>query len=224
MPDVATLSNLATALGTLVLAVATFASIRSANRSARVAERALLQTLKPVLVPSRVTDPAEKLMWQDRHWAKLYGGRAVAEIAEDNIYLAISLRNVGSGIGVIQGWYLNAPYAVATPHHREQDQFRVQGRDLYIAAGDTSFWQAALRDKEDELYQPVRDAIEAREPFAVELLYSDHEGGQLAISWVSVLPMSHPDPETGELIEEWLPTVSRHWSLDGSDPRHTGAD
>ena len=62
MPDVATLSNLATALGTLVLAVATFASIRSANRSARVAERALLQTLKPVLVPSRVTDPAEKLM------------------------------------------------------------------------------------------------------------------------------------------------------------------
>lgn len=172
------------------------------------------------MVPSRVTDPAEKLMWQDRHWAKLPGGRAVAEIVEDNIYLAASVRNVGSGIGVIQGWYLNSPRALAPQHHRNQDEFRVQGRDLYIASGDTSFWQAALRDKEDELYQPIRDAIEAREGFAVELLYSDHEGGQLAITWLSILPISHPDPDTGELVEEWLPTASRHWTLDGSDPRH----
>ena len=36
---------LATAGGTLVLAVATFSSVRSANRSARVAERSLLAGL-----------------------------------------------------------------------------------------------------------------------------------------------------------------------------------
>ena len=38
--DWATVASLATAGGTLVLAVATFASIRSSNRSARIAERA----------------------------------------------------------------------------------------------------------------------------------------------------------------------------------------
>jgi hypothetical protein len=37
-----TISALATATGTLVLAVATFASVRSANRAARVAEQAFL--------------------------------------------------------------------------------------------------------------------------------------------------------------------------------------
>jgi hypothetical protein len=37
-----------TAIGTLVLAAATFASIRSANRSARNAERALQIGLRPV--------------------------------------------------------------------------------------------------------------------------------------------------------------------------------
>ncbi|HEY4024555.1 MAG TPA: hypothetical protein VGM75_38120 [Pseudonocardiaceae bacterium] len=212
MPDVATLSNLATALGTLVLAVATFASIRSANRAARVAERALQQNLKPVLSPSLTSDPEQKLMWQDRHWAHLHGGRASVEIVDDRIYLAISLRNVGSGIGVLQGWYINVPLPTIAPAgHRAAEQFRAQGRDLYIAPGDTSFWQAAVRDKEDEFYQPVRDSIEAREPFGVELLYSDHEGGQLAISWVSVLPI---------LDDEWVPTVARHWTLNGSDPRH----
>jgi hypothetical protein len=221
VPDVATLSNLASALGTLVLAVATFASIRSSNRSARVAERALLQNLKPVMSPSLNSDAYQKLMWQDRHWARLYGGRAVAEVVDDRIYLAVSLRNVGAGIGVLQGWYLNLPLPTVTPTgHRAVEEFRPQGRDIYIAPGDTSFWQAAVRDKEDEFYQPVRDAIEAREPFGVELLYSDHEGGQLAISWVSLLPISRPAPETGEPIEEWLPTISRHWTLNGSDPRH----
>ena len=208
------MSNLATALGTLVLAVATFASIRSANRSARVAERALLQNLKPVLATSRQGDPTEKLTWQDRFWARLDGGRAIARIEDDNIYLAISLRNVGAGIGVLQGWQITVPYATSPPEHRARDEFRPQGRDLYIAAGDTGFWQAALRDKEDEFYQPLRDAIEAREPFAVELLYSDHEGGQFAISWIGIRPL------TKEGEEDWLPSVARHWTLTGADPRH----
>lgn len=216
MPDVATLSNLATALGTLVLAVATFASIRSANRSARVAERALLQNLKPVLVTSRAGDPDEKLVWQDQFWRHLPGGRGIAALDEDNIYLAISLRNVGSGIGVLQGWYLTVPYSFAPPEHRPVEQFRPQGRDLYIAAGDTGYWHAAVRDKEDEFYQPLRDAIEAREPFAVELLYSDHEGGQLSITWIGMRP-TRKDGDDG-----WLPSVARHWTLNGADPRHNG--
>jgi hypothetical protein len=49
--DWVTISALSTAGGTLVLAGATFASVRSANRAARVAERSLLAGLRPVLVP-----------------------------------------------------------------------------------------------------------------------------------------------------------------------------
>ena len=61
MTDWSTIASLATAGGTLVLAVATFASIRSANRSARVpersartAERSLLAGQRPLLVNSRL--------------------------------------------------------------------------------------------------------------------------------------------------------------------------
>jgi hypothetical protein len=64
MADWPTIASLATAGGTLVLAVATFSSVRSgqratriAERSTQIAERALLIGLRPVLVPSRVTDP-----------------------------------------------------------------------------------------------------------------------------------------------------------------------
>ncbi len=57
MADWVTISALATAGGTLVLAVATFSSVRSSNRSARVAERALMAGLRPVLMPSHLEGP-----------------------------------------------------------------------------------------------------------------------------------------------------------------------
>ena len=46
MADWQTIGALATAGGTLVLAVATFGAIRSANRSARVAEQAMLMGMR----------------------------------------------------------------------------------------------------------------------------------------------------------------------------------
>jgi len=61
MVDWATISALGTAGDTLVLAVATFALVRSASRSARAAEWSLLAGLRPLLLPSRIQDPAEKI-------------------------------------------------------------------------------------------------------------------------------------------------------------------
>jgi hypothetical protein len=57
--DWATIANLATALGTLILAVATFSAVRSANLMARVAQQSLLVGLRPVLMATRRDDPAE---------------------------------------------------------------------------------------------------------------------------------------------------------------------
>lgn len=65
MADWATISSMATAGGTLVLAIATFGSIRSANRSARVAELSLLAGLRPLLIPSREDDPPERVRFGD---------------------------------------------------------------------------------------------------------------------------------------------------------------
>ena len=61
MADWSTISSLATAGGTLILALATFSSVRSANRSARVAESALQLNLRPLLFPSHDTDRTERI-------------------------------------------------------------------------------------------------------------------------------------------------------------------
>ncbi len=66
MADWVTISSLATAGGTLVLAVATFASVRSANRAARVAEQSLLANMRPVLMPDRPDDPEQKMILRPR--------------------------------------------------------------------------------------------------------------------------------------------------------------
>src|SRR6202011_1224867 len=85
-----TISSLATGLGTLVLAVATFASVRSANRSARLAELALQEQRRPVLTQSRLEDPVQKIMFFEGRWVHAGGSRGVAEHVDGNVYLAIS--------------------------------------------------------------------------------------------------------------------------------------
>ena len=80
--DWVTISALATAGGTLILAVATFMSVRSANRAARAAERSLLAGLRPVLMPSRLQDLPQKVSFLDVHWVTIEGGHAAFEVTQ----------------------------------------------------------------------------------------------------------------------------------------------
>jgi hypothetical protein len=210
LADWATIGSLATAAGTLVLAGATYSSVRSANRSARIAERTLLLGLRPVLVSSREDDRAESVSWYGRHHALVPGGRAHLEESDGAVYIAVNLRNVGAGLGVLQGWHLSDE---PPRSHREPppvEAFRRQIRDLYIAAGDTGFWQTSLRDPDDQLASDMRAAIAERKPLSLYLLYGDHEGGQLTISLFGLLA-----DEGNERLAE----IGRHWTLDTPDPR-----
>jgi hypothetical protein len=207
--DWATISSLATAGGTLVLALATFSSVRSANRAARVAERALMAGLTPVLVPARSDDPPQKIFWVDEHWTRLEGGTAAIEVVDDVIYLSVPLRNVGAGLAVLQAW---RPWPEADTERQRppMEEFRPQSRDIYVPVGDVGFWQGAFRDVDDPLYAQMRDTVLSRRRFQVDLCYTDHEGGQRTISRFALTPVGD---------DRWLPTVGRHWTIDVPDPR-----
>ena len=214
--DWGTASSLATAAGTLVLAVATFAAVRSSNRSALIAEVALQEQRRPILVPSRLDDPTQKLNFADGQWIKTDGGYGAAHLVNGNVYLAISLRNVGNGIGVCQGWAVRAGLSLTSqaPTHMDEEQFRLQTRDLYIPGGDIGMWQAALRHHEDPLRAALAAAIEEGGPITVELLYSDLTGRQRAITRFGML---QPNPEGAP--EKRFTTMSRVWFLDFQGPR-----
>jgi hypothetical protein len=207
--DWPTWASLATAAGTLVLALATFASVRSANRSARVAERALQEQRRPVVVHSRLDDPTQKIMFVDGHWVQVAGSGAVAEQLDANVYLAMSLRNVGAGIGVLQAWNARAGLDTSLEHAPEQS-FRTQTRDLYIPAGDIGLWQGALRDPSEDAYGVLAEAAAKRETISIDLLYTDQVGGQRTITRFQVVPV-------GE--DRWVASVGRHWYLDEAGPR-----
>ena len=216
----ATLASVATALGTLVLAIATFSAIKSANQSARVAERALLAGLRPVLMPTRREDSTQKVNFGDNKWMELPGGSAAAEIGYDDpdnpksgtegvVYLGFPLRNAGSGIAVLHGWIFYPDWH-RVEHPPELSEFRRQNRDLYVPAGDIGFWQAAFRDDQDPQYEQARHAVAERQPWTIELLYGDHEGGQRTVTRFTALPRAG---------NGWLASSSRHWNIDGPDPR-----
>jgi hypothetical protein len=213
-----------TAIGTLVLAVATFASVRSGNRAGRNAERAYQAGLRPVLFASRAHDTLQKVRWGDGHWAALPAGRAILQEEGGVVYMAMSLQNVGTGTAVILGWRVDSGQIINPNATRaemlEQPQmvrpdpgtFRPQTRDLYSPPHDLSFWQAAIRTRDDPDRARVEAALAGHEMLLIDLLYGDQEGGQRTMSRFSIT--KYPGSDT-----EWFPAVVNHWYLDRDGPR-----
>ncbi|MFF1876454.1 hypothetical protein [Leifsonia sp. NPDC058230] len=213
MIDWALIAELGTAVGTTVLAIATFTSTRSANRSARLAERALLEGLRPILLSSNWSDAPQKVRFVEGKWLTVHGGRAALEITKDVVYLVLSVRNAGTGVAVLHGWYLpESPTAPITP----ADQFHRLTRDIYVPSNDAGFCQVAVRDTQSTAYQRAVDGAR-REGFAVDVLYGDAEGSQRVVSrfYVTRGPADRPGGDDSE----WLLTVFRHWNLDLPNPR-----
>jgi hypothetical protein len=211
MADWATISALATAGGTLVLAAATFSSVRSGSRAARIAERSLLAAQRPMLIPSSEEDPPERVMFGEGHRVTVNGHAAVLEVLDERIYMAIGLRNAGAGIGVLHGWRV-APYELGTPHERPRlNEFRRQQRDLYIPATGRGFWQGAIRDPADPAYAGLCAAAEDGTRLTLDLLYSDNEGGQRAIARFGITVNEDGSGRSANVL--------RYWNIDRDDPR-----
>lgn len=188
--------------------------MRSANRAARTAERALLEGLRPLLVASRLQDPPEKISFVDLHWVRVDGGHGSVEVTDDVICMAIALGNVGRGMVVLHGWFATRGATSDTrPDHAPVADFRRLTRDLYVPPGDLGFWQGALRDPTEAAFQELRTAPSAGESVTIELLYGDQEGGQRAISRFALLPHEVDGRQV------WITAVSRHWHLDRAAPR-----
>jgi hypothetical protein len=223
--DWVTISSLATAGGTLVLAVATFSSVRSANRAARAAERSLLAGTRPVLVPSHEDDPDQRVMFGDGVWLTVPGHTGVIKLHDNGLYMAMGIRNAGSGLLVIHGWRATpGPSAEAfgsdvvrlANERPELDDFIRQSRDLYIPAGDSGFWQGAIRDPADPRHRPLVQAKHDGRRILIDLLYGDYQGGQRAIARFTV-----NTDDRRERDERWIrdASVVRYWNVDEDDPR-----
>jgi hypothetical protein len=210
MADTATIASLATAVGTLVLAVATFASTRSANHSARVAERALDLNLRPVLIPAHEWDEAERITFYDEI-VQLRGGFATVEDRSGNLYFAAQLRNVGAGIGVLTSWLVEAgPDMPITINGGlplpDLTTFVDQQRSLYVPPGDVGYWQGAIRETDTDRgdAEALRRAIDAQSRLTIYLRYGDMDGGHDTVSRFTLIPDENGD---------WLFGIVRHWTV-----------
>jgi hypothetical protein len=207
-----------TSIGTLVLAVATFASVRSANRSARIAEQALLVGTRPLLVGGRPDEAGATVQYADgRRLAVPSGDQALVSDQDGVVYLALLVRNAGAGFAVIEGYRLQAESAdevagdpAGAARHRRgdpspaADEFHVQQRDIFVAPGDSGIWQAALRDPAGALEARTRAALATRGRLTVDVLYADQQGDQRSATRFVLLARDDGG---------WSCDVARHWRL-----------
>jgi len=133
----------------------------------------------------------------------------------------MSLRNVGAGLAVLQGWRayevadadgeseLGWRKSVLTETPPATEDLRSLTRDQYISSGDIGIWQGAVRDSADPLHATLLKASRQPRLSVLDLLYTDQVGGQRTISRFGLMP-----DETG-----WQAAAARHWYLDASAPR-----
>ena len=119
------------------------------------------------------------------------------------------LRVITSGDGPPSEFYYDGKTMMAFEPVATHD-VRTLSRDLYVPSGDIGIWQGALRDSDHEWHAPLRDVIDRRSRFTIELLYTDNVGDQRTISRFTVTP-------TGD--DGWMASVGRHFYLDGPAPR-----
>lgn len=61
------------------------------------------------------------------------------------VYLAVSIRNVGSGVAVLHGWHVQAGLQTQRSHP-PLEEFTTQNLDIYVAPDGNGLWLSALRD------------------------------------------------------------------------------
>jgi hypothetical protein len=120
------------------------------------------------------------------------------------------LRNVGAGLALLHGWYPRASVAYSDTPPADIDEFRRLTVDLYVAPNGPGYWEGAIRDETEALHEEFLRVVTERQPFTIELLYGDQEGGQRTISRCLVMPASDGG---------WFSQIARHWNIDRADPR-----
>ena len=212
MADWVTISSLATAGGTLVLAAATFASVRSANRAARVAEVSVMANLRPLLMPSRLDDYRQKVNFMRAHeWLYVEGGHGAVRVDDDAVLLCASVRNVGAGTAVLHGWRLFTGDRFSAPTERPvPEELTRFTRDIFVPADSVGFWQGTFRDPTSDAFAAAKRAVEERQDLVVDVLYGDLEGGQRTVTRFTIVPAGDTD---------WLVFAGRVWNIDRADPR-----
>ncbi len=73
-----------------------------------------------------------------------------------------------------------------------------------MPSGELGFWQVAVRDPQAQLHRDLDLAIDTRGRVTVDVLYTDHDGGQPTITRFVLL---------ADDSERWRCDVTRHWTL-----------
>ena len=131
-----------------------------------------------------------------------------AEATDNAVYLVMSLRNVSTGTAVLHGWWLTDHTGVNdSPSIDEMTRLT---RDIFVAAGDTGFWQGSFRDPSSDAFREARRLVDGRETIGLAVMYGDIEGGQRTITRFAMVPT--PDGR-------YIVSAGRVWNIDRPAPR-----
>ena len=171
----------------------------------------MLAAQRPTLIPSHEDDAPERVRFVDGVVLEVPGHGGAVRCQDDNIYMAIALRNGGSGVALIHAWRAQGGDPSTAQDRPRLEDFRHQTRDLFVPSGETGFWQGAIRDRDDPAYDAVHDSATERQGVIIDILYGDHEGAQKGIVRFLVSEWPNVEGDRADIVRYW------NIDVDGTD-------
>jgi len=205
---------------TTLLAIVTFALVCATYLMAQTAKRQFGRQLLPILIPSRIRDPIRKVYFSNNTWQMLYGDQVLVD-SVDTLYVAIPLRNIGSGTAVVRGLSIPdvGPDDDALPRRRPSLKNLIAAKtDLLLGPGDISHLsidsEAQTADRQRHALQTQVERIDRDSGVYLDILHCDHVRRQHNITRIELAQVSEKSSSSGTTSgAEHIARAVKHWPL-----------
>lgn len=195
---------------TIALAVAT---VTVALLSARQIKHNLL----PIMVPARPDGRKRVARFTLEKHVTIRNADTYAEFDGDGVCLAVCLRNIGSGVAVLKGFDAS-PNDSAEPASYDVpslSRFASALHALYLGPGDAAYLAifTSLDSSRTDAYEVVQETVPNGASLLLDLVYTDHSGGQLTISRLELEWATDVDRYVAKVARYWRPSKIKRWKV-----------
>jgi hypothetical protein len=189
---------------TLGLGAATVLLAGIAAWSALVAARGYRRSLLPIVVPARPDGRDRTARFGPERHVVLPNADTYTVVQDEKVYVALCIANIGPGIAVIRGTAAaSVRFRGDPPPDRCPPLTGLCDTRQEIYAGPSDPACLALTADDGELLTVLKAAITSHQPFALDLVYSDHTRRQMTVVRIEFFFASDVDRYVARAVAYW---------------------
>jgi hypothetical protein len=193
---------------TIALAGTTMLVAVPAAWSALLSARQMKRNLLPIITPARPDGSKRVARFTPAKHVVLENADSFSQEDGERVYLAVCVRNIGSGVAVVRGVDANSTDEVKelAPDGIPALRGLVRSeRSLYLGPTEAAYLTMWATSSSSAGFDVVRRTVPAKGDLLLDLVYCDHAGRQLTVSRIELRWASDANRYVARLVKYWRP-------------------